>query len=217
MSRYGDMICNLALTAVNRVVDIRPDGKKDVDTKRYAKVEKIPGGLLEDSIVLDGIMLSKDITHPKMRRHIVNPRIVLLDSNLEYKKGESQTNIEVTREEDWAALLKIEEEYIENICKAIIAVKPDLVITEKGISDLAQHFFVKAGISCIRRVRKTDNDRIARAIGATIVHRPEEIKESDVGVGCGLFSVKKIGTIDYASVRWLSVLTIPQVMSTSRS
>ncbi|CEO96125.1 unnamed protein product (mitochondrion) [Plasmodiophora brassicae] len=193
VSRYGDMICNLALTAVNRVVDIRPDGKKDVDTKRYAKVEKIPGGLLEDSIVLDGIMLSKDITHPKMRRHIVNPRIVLLDSNLEYKKGESQTNIEVTREEDWAALLKIEEEYIENICKAIIAVKPDLVITEKGISDLAQHFFVKAGISCIRRVRKTDNDRIARAIGATIVHRPEEIKESDVGVGCGLFSVKKIG------------------------
>eukprot|EP00474_Spongospora_subterranea_P008604 CRZ09062.1 hypothetical protein [Spongospora subterranea] len=193
VSRYGDMICNLALTSINRIVDVRPDGKKNVDIKRYAKVEKIPGGMLEDSMVLDGIMLSKDITHPKMRRHIVNPRIVLLDSNLEYKKGESQTNIEISREEDWNAILKLEEEYIEKICNSILAVKPDIVITEKGISDLAQHFFVKAGVSCLRRVRKTDNDRIARAVGATIVNRPEEIKESDVGTGCGLFQVKKIG------------------------
>lgn len=56
----------------------------------------------------------------------------------------------------------MEEEYIEQICNEIIAFKPDLVITEKGVSDLAQHFLVKAGISCIRRVRKTDNNRIAR-------------------------------------------------------
>jgi len=56
----------------------------------------------------------------------------------------------------------MEEEYIQQICSDIIAVKPDLVITEKGVSDLAQHFLVKAGISVIRRVRKTDNNRIAR-------------------------------------------------------
>jgi T-complex protein 1 subunit gamma len=56
----------------------------------------------------------------------------------------------------------MEEEYVKKICDEVIAVKPDLVITEKGVSDLAQHFLVKAGISCIRRVRKSDNNRIAR-------------------------------------------------------
>jgi T-complex protein 1 subunit gamma len=92
-----------------------------------------------------------------------------------------------------ATLLRMEEEYIEQLCVQIIKFKPDLVITEKGLSDLASHYLSKAGISAIRRLRKTDNNRIARACGATIVNRPEEIQESDVGTGCGLFEVKKIG------------------------
>jgi T-complex protein 1 subunit gamma len=79
------------------------------------------------------------------------------------------------------------------VCEHIIALKPDLVFTEKGVSDLAQHYFVKAGITAIRRVRKMDNNRIARATGATIVNRVEELKESDVGTSCGLFKVEKIG------------------------
>lgn len=75
----------------------------------------------------------------------------------------------------------------------IVASKPDIVITEKGLSDLAQHYFLKAGITAFRRVRKTDNNRIARATGATVVSRPEEIQESDIGTQCGLFDVRKIG------------------------
>ena len=79
------------------------------------------------------------------------------------------------------------------MCNHVAEFKPDVVITEKGLSDLATHFLTKAGISAIRRLRKTDNNRIARACGATIVHRPEEIRESDIGTGAGLFEVKKIG------------------------
>jgi T-complex protein 1 subunit gamma len=138
-------------------------------------------------------MLNKDVTHPQMKRRIENPRVLLLDCPLEYKKGESQTNIELTSGEDWNTLLKMEEEYIEKLCKDIIAVKPDLVITEKGVSDLAQHYLMKAGISAIRRVRKTDNNRIGRAVGAKICNRTEMISEEDIGTGCGLFEVKKIG------------------------
>ena len=92
-----------------------------------------------------------------------------------------------------ATLLKIEEDWIEDMCKHVAEFKPDVVITEKGLSDLATHFLTKAGISAIRRLRKTDNNRIARASGATIVHRPDEIRESDIGTGAGLFEVKKIG------------------------
>lgn len=138
-------------------------------------------------------MLNKDILHPKMRRRIENPRILLLDCNLEFKKGESQTSTEITDDKHFEELLKLEDEYIKKVCDDIIKFKPDLVITEKGISDLAQHYFVKHNISALRRLRKTDNNRIARATGATIVHRTEEIKESDIGTGCGLFEVRKIG------------------------
>jgi T-complex protein 1 subunit gamma len=192
VSRWSELMCNLALQAV-RTVTNEVGGKKEVDTKRYARVEKVPGGQIEDSRVLDGVMVNKDITHPKMRRRIENPRIILLDCTLEYKKGESQTAIEVTKEEDWKRILEIEEEQVKHMCEAILAHKPDLVITEKGVSDLAQHHFVKAGVTALRRVRKTDNNRIARATGATIVNRVDDIQASDVGTACGLFEIEKIG------------------------
>lgn len=176
-------------------------GLREVDIKKYIKVEKLPGGQLEDSKVLRGVMFNKDVVAPgKMRRKIVNPRIILLDSPLEYKKGENQTNAELVKEEDWGVLLKMEEEYIENLCAQIIKFKPDLVITEKGLSDLACHYLSKAGISAIRRLRKTDNNRIAKACGATIANRVDELQESDVGTGAGLFEVKKIGDEFFAFI-----------------
>ncbi|KAI8081335.1 T-complex protein 1 subunit gamma [Halteromyces radiatus] len=194
VSTWSDLMCKLALDAVRTVAkDEERTGRKEVDLKRYARVEKIPGGEIEQSEVLDGIILAKDVTHPKMRRRIENPRIVLLDCPLEYKKGESQTNIEITKEADWNRILEIEEEQIKAMCDKIIELKPDLVFTEKGVSDLAQHYFVKANITAIRRVRKTDNNRIARAVGATIVNRVDDLRESDVGTGCGLFNIDKIG------------------------
>ncbi|ORZ10445.1 T-complex protein 1 subunit gamma [Absidia repens] len=194
VSTWSDLMCKLALDAVRTVAkDEERTGKTEVDLKRYARVEKIPGGEIEQSEVLDGIILAKDVTHPKMRRRIENPRVILLDCPLEYKKGESQTNIEITKEADWNRILEIEEEQIKAMCDKIIELKPDLVFTEKGVSDLAQHYFVKANITAIRRVRKTDNNRIARAVGATIVNRVDDLRESDVGTGCGLFNINKIG------------------------
>ncbi|XP_043700719.1 T-complex protein 1 subunit gamma-like isoform X2 [Telopea speciosissima] len=193
-SHFGDLIADLAIDATMAVGVDLGQGLREVDIKKYIKVEKVPGGQLEDSRVLKGVMFNKDIVAPgKMRRKILNPRIVLLDCPLEYKKGENQTNAELLKEEDWGVLLKLEEEYIENLCAQILKFKPDLVITEKGLSDLACHFFSKAGVSAIRRLRKTDNNRIARACGAVVVNRPDELQESDVGTGAGHFEVRKIG------------------------
>lgn len=136
VSRWSDMMCKLALQAI-RTVSRDENGAKTVDIKRYAKVEKVPGGEIEDSCVLDGVMVNKDVTHPKMRRRIEKPRIILLDCPLEYKKGESQTNIEITNEQDWNRILEIEEEQIKAMCDKIIEFKPDLVFTEKGVSGQA--------------------------------------------------------------------------------
>eukprot|EP00128_Syssomonas_multiformis_P003161 Colp12_sorted_trinity150504_noHs@31456 len=102
IKRWADLACDIAIQAV-RTVSIQDGDRKEIDIKRYAKVEKIPGGEIEDCQVLSGVMLNKDVTHHKMRRYIKNPRIILLDCPLEYKKGESQTNIEVTKEEHWAS------------------------------------------------------------------------------------------------------------------
>jgi T-complex protein 1 subunit gamma len=191
-SRWGEQMVNMAISSVLKVVTKRGD-YTEVDVKRYVRIEKIPGGELSECTVLDGVMFNKDVTHSKMRRRIENPRVLLLDCPLEYKKGESTTNVEISTEDDFNALLKQEEEFIEQMCAQIVAFRPDIVITEKGVSDLAQHYLLKAGITAFRRLRKTDNNRVARAVGATIVTRTDEIQESDIGTGCGLFEVKKIG------------------------
>ena len=126
----SDLVCEIALNAVQTVAIDKDGGRKEIDIKRYARVEMIPGGTIEDSEVLCGVMLNKDVTHPRMKRYmcvyssllgkgrsctpppppkkththttsliqyyrrIENPRIVLLDCSLEYKKGESQVGID---------------------------------------------------------------------------------------------------------------------------
>ena len=197
-SRWGKMISNLTIKATKTILREGVRNKLNLEIKRYARIEKLPGGSLEESEVLDGVMINKDITHPKMRRQIRNPRIILLDCPLEYKKGESQTNMELKEENAMCDALEQEQQEIAFMCNDILKWKPDIVITEKGVSDLAQHFLLKGNVSCIRRVRKTDNVRIARVSGAKIVNRPEEIQESDVGTECGLFDIRKIGD-DYFS------------------
>ena len=84
-------MCEIALDAV-QTVSLEQNGRREIDIKRYARVEKIPGGIMEESHVLDGILINKDVVHPKMRRRIVNPRILLLDCPLEYKKVMSYIN-----------------------------------------------------------------------------------------------------------------------------
>jgi T-complex protein 1 subunit gamma len=132
--RWADLMCRLALDAI-RTVSQGDDavgngaggaggaGVHTVDIKRYARVEKVPGGEIEESRVL-----------PQMRRRIHKPRIVLLDCPLEYKKGESQTNIEISKEADFARINQIEEEQVKAMVDRILEFNPDLVITEKGIS-----------------------------------------------------------------------------------
>ncbi|KIM33768.1 hypothetical protein M408DRAFT_325371 [Serendipita vermifera MAFF 305830] len=199
--RWSDLMCKLALQAI-RTVSVSsetipgsnvPASITTVDIKRYARVEKVAGGAIEDSQVLDGVMVNKDVTHPQMRRRIVNPRIILIDCPLEYKKGESQTNIEISKESQWQDFQDEEEKQVRDMCERIREFKPDLVITEKGVSDYAQSILLQGNISVIRRVRKSDNNRIARAVGATIVNRVEDLRESDVGTQCGLFYIDKLG------------------------
>lgn len=137
VQRWSDLMCQLALRAV-QTVSQDEEGIKTVDIKRYARVEKVPGGEIENSRVLDGVMLNKDVVHPAMKRRIVNPRIILLDCPLEYKKGESQTNIEISKEEDYDKILRLEEEQMKAMVEGLLAFKPTLIFTEKGVSGMSE-------------------------------------------------------------------------------
>ena len=126
-SRWGPQMVDIAIKAVKKIIQKRGE-YTEVDIKRFIRIEKIPGGELTDCSVLDGVMFNKDVTHSKMRRRIENPRILLLDCPLEYKKGESQTNVEIMNEDDFNSLLRQEEEYIENICASVSLFLYDTVI-----------------------------------------------------------------------------------------
>jgi len=151
-ARWGDLVVNLALNSCRTIMKGLKDTRKlNLEIKRYAKIEKIPGGMLEDCKVINGVMLNKDVTHPGMRRLIKNPRVLLLDCPLEYKKGESQTNLEMFKESDMKEALQQEVNEVAILCNAILKSKPDIVITEKGVSDIAQHFLMKGNCTVLRR------------------------------------------------------------------
>lgn len=190
---WSDLACKIALNAVKTIL-IKEEDHIEIDIKNYTKIEKMSGGAIEDSEVLNGIMLTnRDVIHPKMRRFIKNPRIILLTCPLEYIKGESITKVNIVKKSSMRKLYEVEEEYIRRICADITVLNPDLVCTEKGVSDLAQHFLLKNNISVIKYVKKFDIYRIAKACNAFIVSHTNELVENHIGLDAGLFEVKKIG------------------------
>ena len=189
LSKWSDLIAKLALDAVRTICT--DDGI--VDLKRQLRIERIPGGEIEDSYVMRGTMINKDVLHSNMRRRIEHPKILLLDCGLEYKKGESITNIEISGENDYADVLAEEEAQVKDICDAVIATGCDLVCAEKGVSDLALHYLSEAGITALRRFQKVHMERIAACTGATILSNPRDAVESDLGTKCGLYECRKFG------------------------
>lgn len=105
LSGHMDLAVNIALNAV-KTISITKNDYHEIDIKRYCRIEKVPGGAVEDSQVINGVMINKDIVHAKMKRRIEKPRVILLDCALEYQKGESQTALELMKEEDFSRVLE---------------------------------------------------------------------------------------------------------------
>ncbi|KAL6122782.1 hypothetical protein NUSPORA_00039 [Nucleospora cyclopteri] len=188
-------IPEIAVEAAMKIRD--PNSAVKCDIKNNIRIVKMLGDF-KQSKVLDGILLEKDIIHSQMQRHISSPKILLIDSPLEYKKGESATNMEFSEVEDFTDALRGEERQIEKMVQQILNVKPDLVVSEKGISDLALSLFQQNNVTALRRVKKSDLTRIAKATGATIMNRLEDIDIKHLG-SCGQFDYEKIGQTFYSS------------------
>ena len=192
--RFSRLICELSLKAVHI-----QKKTSSTDFNVLFKIEKIPAFNIERSKIISGIILTKDVAHSKMRRKISRPRILLLDCDIEFKKGETKSNLEISKVDQWRDLIKIEEDYEIYLCNLIKKFKPDLVLTERNVSDIALHYLYKCNISVIRRIRKSDNYRLSKVIGAGIVSSIEKIEENDIGIAKN-FSIKRIGDENYSYI-----------------
>ncbi|AKB56338.1 MULTISPECIES: thermosome subunit beta [Methanosarcina] len=173
-------LSKLAVKAVKSVAEISEDGKITVDIEDI-KVEKRPGGSIKDSEIVDGVIVDKERVHPAMPEVVENAKILLLSVPIELKKTETKAEIKITNPDQMQLFLDQEEAMLKEIVDKVIKTGANVVFCQKGIDDLAQYYLTKAGIFGMRRVKKSDMDKLSRATGAKIITSLDEIEESDLG------------------------------------
>ncbi|MCD6589945.1 TCP-1/cpn60 chaperonin family protein [Candidatus Woesearchaeota archaeon] len=174
-----EMLADLVVKAVLQVAE-RKDGKLHIN-KEDIKIEKRVGGSIEDTELIDGIVLDKERVHPGMPKFIENAKIALIDSALEIKSTEIDAKINIADPEKLQAFLSMEENMLREMVDKIVKTGANVVFCQKGIDDLAQHFLAKQGILAARRVSKSDMEKLARATGARIVTRLDDLSSKDLG------------------------------------
>jgi thermosome len=187
-------ICVRAVNAVGRV----EDGERMVDLDDI-KVEKRQGGSIRDSTLVDGIILDKERVHAGMPRVISEARIALINSAIEVKKTEVDAKIQITDPTQLASFLEEEQRHIRGLVDAIVSAGANVVVCQKGIDDLAQHYLAKDGIFAIRRAKKSDMEALAKATGGNVVTNLDDLTDADLGYAARV-EERKIGESDMTFV-----------------
>jgi len=185
-----ELLSDIAYRAVKAVSD-EENGKITVDLDNI-KIEKKHGGSVEDTELIEGIVLDKERVHPGMPKVVNDAKIMLLNTALEVKKTEVDAQIRISDPTQLQKFLDEEEAMLRKMVDKIKASGANVVLCQKGIDDLAQHYLSKAGIFAVRRVKKSDMEKLARATGASIVSELDEVEDSDLGYA-GKVEERKIG------------------------
>jgi thermosome len=193
-----DHLADLVVSAVLAVAD-REDGSYAVD-KDAIKIEKKVGSSVEQSELINGILLDKERCHPNMPRKIQGARILLLDTALEIRNTETEAKITITDPEKLQAFLDMEESMVKRMTDKVVLSGANVLICQKGIDDIAQHFLAKANILALRRVKKSDLERLAKATGARIISNLDDIAKQDLGAA-GVVEELTVGDEPMTSVR----------------
>ena len=183
-------ICVRAVNAVG-VID---EGERLVDLSDI-KVEKRQGGSIKDSSLIDGILLDKERVHAGMPRSINDAKIALVNSAVEVKKTEVDAKIQITDPNQLASFLAEEENYIRGLVDKITASGANVLVCQKGIDELAQHYLSKAGVFAIRRAKKSDMEALSKATGGRIVTNMDDLSGDDLGQAARV-EERKIGESD---------------------
>ena len=185
----GDFLADIAVSAVKSIAE-KTDGGFSVDLDNL-NIEKKTGGKIADTILVNGVAIDKEVVHPGMPRRVENAKIALLNCSLEVKKTETDAEIRIRSAEQMKAFLDEEERMMRKMVDKIKASGANVVFCQKGIDDVVQHYLAKEGILAVRRVKKSDMERLARATGGKIVNNIEELSEAELG-HAGLVRERKI-------------------------
>ncbi|MCX8182584.1 MAG: thermosome subunit beta [Candidatus Methanomethyliaceae archaeon] len=174
-----DYFAEMAVKAVKQVAEKR--GDKYVADIDYIQVVKKQGGSVTDSTLVYGVIVDKEIVHPAMPKKVENAKIALIDAPLEIEKTEFDAEIRITDPTQMKAFIEEEGRMLKEMVNKIKATGANVVFCQKGIDDIAQHYLAKEGIVALRRVKKSDMEKLARATGARIVTNLDDLTPSDLG------------------------------------
>ena len=186
-------MADICVRAVN-AVGVVEDEERIVDLGDI-KVEKRQGGSIKDSTLIDGILLDKERVHAGMPRSISNAKIALVNSAIEVKKTEVDAKIQITDPSQLALFLEEEENYIRGLVEKIQAAGATVLVCQKGIDELAQHYMAKAGIFAVRRAKKSDMEALSKATSGRIVTNLDDLSGDDLGHAAKV-EERKIGESD---------------------
>ena len=185
-----DYLAGLVVEAAMQAVEQR-DGKPYLDLD-WIKIEKKKGKSIYETQLIRGIVLDKEVVHPGMPKRVTNAKIAILDAPLEIEKPEWTTKISVTSPDQIKAFLDQEAEILKSYVDHLASIGANVVITQKGIDEVAQHFLAKKGILAVRRVKRSDIEKLARATGAKIITSIKDARPEDLGTA-GLVEERKVG------------------------
>jgi thermosome len=189
ISGSKELMAAVAVDSVSNVAE-KVNGKYVVDMDNI-QITKKHGGSMDDTQLIQGIIVDKEPVHPGMPKRVEKAKIALLDVALEIKKTEIDAKIEITDPTQMHAFLDEEERMLKEMVTRIKKVGANVVFCQKGIDDLVQHFLAKEGIYAGRRVKKGDMEKLGKATGAIIISKINELETTDLGKA-DLVEVRKI-------------------------
>ena len=191
-------LSQIVVAAVKQVADKDGDFFK-IDNSNI-KIEKKVGASVEDSELIEGILIDKERVHSAMPKTVKNAKIALVDAPLEVKDTETDAKISITSPDQIQAFLAMEEKMVRDKAEKVIASGATVLFCQKGIDDLAQHFLSKKGIYALRRVSEDDMKKLAQATSARIVNKLEDLSQGDLGFA-GIVEAVKIGNEQMTAIR----------------
>ena len=193
-----EKLAEITVKAVKKIMD-KKNGEIYIDTENI-KLEKKVGASVDDTELVDGIIIDKEMVHPGMPASVNNARIALIDSALEIKSTEIDAKIQINDPNQIQAFLDQEEKMLKTMVEQVSKSGATVVFCQKGIDDTAQHFLAKKSIFAVRRVKKSDMEKLSRATGATIITNLHDLSSKDLGTA-GVVEEKKVGDEDMTYVK----------------
>jgi thermosome len=183
-------LAKLVVDAVQQVAE--DDGKVEID---HIKIEKKEGAVVDESTLAQGVIIDKERVHPGMPKEVNDAKIALINSPIEVKETEMDAEISITDPAQMQAFIEQEENMIKDMVAKIADSGADVLFAQKGIDDLAQHYLAKEEIMAVRRVKKSDIEKLSKATGATVVSNIDDLSSKDLGAA-GEVTEKKISGED---------------------